>query len=316
MLHSLVNIQKGGITVTRNQIDYLKHLETVRSNKANESETKRSNVANENIKIEYNTQSLAETKRHNIAGEAAEGFRNRETQRHNVAGEKLEAGKVSETNRHNLFTEGISAATLDETIRSNQARESETMRSNQAKEYENFRHNTSMEQVEVGRLNENIRHNQATENLESTKIQETQRHNMMSEGLEQQRIDELVRSNQASEAIRWDSNAVAREQVAASLYATETNKAIREMEIASNVVLRSNELMEQNRHNVAQETETRAHNSIMENIAKTEARAKTTTAEAADRTSKAKVAQTWISGITSTISAAQNAIGLAGAIFK
>lgn len=73
--------------MTSNQINYQKHLEDVRSNKARESETNRSNLVNEGLTRSRDQ----ETKRANLAREY-------ETNRANVA-------KETETNRSNLARE-------------------------------------------------------------------------------------------------------------------------------------------------------------------------------------------------------------------
>ena len=80
--------------MTSNQLKYAELQEQKRSNLVKESETHRSNVANEaigwgNVGAQY--ASINESNRHNQAGET-------ETQRHN---EEVEA----ETNRHNVASE-------------------------------------------------------------------------------------------------------------------------------------------------------------------------------------------------------------------
>lgn len=85
--------------MTKNQIEYQKHLETKRANQASESlrldelkETGRHNLASE---LELNRSNVAreiETSRHNVTTE-------RENQRHNIEYEQ-------ETNRHNTTVEG------------------------------------------------------------------------------------------------------------------------------------------------------------------------------------------------------------------
>lgn len=99
--------------MTRNQIEYQKHLETGRHNQATEQETARNNRV---VEVETNRHNLAteltanntltEANRHNRASERLTRQANKETKRSNVAREL-------ETNRHNLATESQAAASLD-----------------------------------------------------------------------------------------------------------------------------------------------------------------------------------------------------------
>lgn len=93
--------------MTLNQIEYQKHLESVRSNLEREKETNRSNLARE-----------AETQRANLANEAENvryhdmtvslGFAQlAESQRHNSALEFVSYGDLQERNRHNLASENL-----------------------------------------------------------------------------------------------------------------------------------------------------------------------------------------------------------------
>lgn len=70
--------------MTQNQIAYWANQEKGRSNRAQETETHR----------------------HNVATEGVEGGKLKETQRHNAATEFNESGKLRETSRHNLASEG------------------------------------------------------------------------------------------------------------------------------------------------------------------------------------------------------------------
>lgn len=110
--------------MTRNQIDYQKHVEQARSNRVNEKETERANRAKE-LQLE---KELAETQRSNLVREA-------ETQRSNVA-------KETETHRSNVVSER-------EAARSNLAKELETNRANLAKETEAHRSNTAQEALKA-----------------------------------------------------------------------------------------------------------------------------------------------------------------------
>lgn len=113
--------------MTANQIAYQRNLETARSNRANEVETKRHNLADEGLGIK----SLSESQRHNRATES-------ETNRSNLAREM-------ETTRSNLAKEALTSSynramiaqgwsSIQETARANQAREWETNRANTARE--------------------------------------------------------------------------------------------------------------------------------------------------------------------------------------
>lgn len=109
--------------MTANQINYAKHLEEVRHNKATESETARHNIVGES----QNYQSLSETQRHNKATEDVQWGQLGVSQ--SVAAESI---------RHNTAMEA-------ETNRSNVAKETETNRANVAKETETNRHNLAQE---------------------------------------------------------------------------------------------------------------------------------------------------------------------------
>lgn len=156
--------------MTENQVKWITAQETIRANKARETETSRANRASE-----------------------------KETNRSNIARE-------TETNRHNLATESLDLSKLNETIRSNLANETETHRSNVAKESETNRHNQATEGIDLGKLNETIRSNQAKEYIDLAKLRETQRSNLQSEAIQR----ENATSNRIAAEARADKNEVER----------------------------------------------------------------------------------------------------------
>ena len=93
--------------MTRNQIEYQKHLEEKRHNQAVETETNRNNVAGLTETNRYNTLVTTENSTHNRNYE-------RETNRHNVVGEQQLVKQTSinwlaqqETARHNETQEAL-----------------------------------------------------------------------------------------------------------------------------------------------------------------------------------------------------------------
>lgn len=80
--------------MTLNQIRFMELMEGKRHNLSMESETQRTNIANERLKSEVNSINATHYERQDI-----------ETARANRAREKLEASALAETNRHNLRTE-------------------------------------------------------------------------------------------------------------------------------------------------------------------------------------------------------------------
>lgn len=223
--------------MTKNQIEYQKHLETVRSNKARETETARSNKRNEDISSfvarsndywrgrEYDTTtryqlgSLAETQRSNLA-------REQETNRANLAKEaenyRSNLARETETARHNLASEqadlmraqaaqtqasasvmqvNLGYAQLAETTRANQARESAILQS----QAETARSNAARERLQAEAQAETRRSNLANIDLGQQKVSEQYRHNVVSEGQEYialgiQQKDAESRATQATAA--------------------------------------------------------------------------------------------------------------------
>ena len=152
--------------MTKNQIDYANYKETKRNNEAVLAETNRHNIAGE----QFNIANLAETNRHNKAqeglgyGNLAETSRHNkaqehigygnlaETSRHNVAGERIDLSKLAETQRHNKATESQASAELSEVIRANKARESNL---------------AGQLQKDINSLAETVRHNKNTEMIQN-----------------------------------------------------------------------------------------------------------------------------------------------------
>lgn len=149
------------ISVTANQINYLRYLEDKRSHQATEQLTDVRDRRSHYVAI----LGANETMRHNLASERAATASLGETQRHNVAQERVQALGLEETKRANLAKEAanlqsISVSLRDvqakeaanrETARSNLARETETRRSNLAREAETARSNVRQEQLSADR---------------------------------------------------------------------------------------------------------------------------------------------------------------------
>lgn len=126
--------------MTTQQIEYAKHLEQQRHNKA----TEELGTAQLNETVRYNTASLAETQRANLARENLTSQQNvinnahyqrmdAEAARHNVASESIARSQVglgyaqlSEAQRHNLMGERIAGQQLAEQSRHNVEMEAET----------------------------------------------------------------------------------------------------------------------------------------------------------------------------------------------
>lgn len=96
--------------MTRNQIDYWKHMEDKRHNVSTESETNRHNVATEGIDLGK----LQETSRHNQTTELIDMGKLNETTRHNKVTESqggvdlsIKAGQLAEQQRHNTVSEAV-----------------------------------------------------------------------------------------------------------------------------------------------------------------------------------------------------------------
>lgn len=141
--------------MTKNQIEYVKVLETKRSNLENERLTGARDTAAREAKLVE----LAESRRHNQATEAltSQDLSIRkgsldESIRHNQIMEGTERDKLSETSRHNREQERATIIDLGEKSRHNQVTETESARHNQATEGEIKRHNLVGEVTDAGRL--------------------------------------------------------------------------------------------------------------------------------------------------------------------
>lgn len=185
--------------MTRNQIEYAKHLETQRANRAQEALTQQRDAQAHEVSLAQ----LGETTRHNRAGEAQQVAVLGEQSRHNLATEELSRAQLGELQTHNRATERNAALTLSEQQRANVAREREQQRSNLAQEIELNRSNLAREaetqrshmvseqetrntntanQVQqAARLAEDVRQHLAREGLDRDRLSETTRHNMVME---------------------------------------------------------------------------------------------------------------------------------------
>lgn len=207
--------------MTRNQIEYLKHSETVRSNKANEELTKTRDTNTYNVALG----NLNESIRANQAKEAYNVAYLGEMNRHNLATEAYNLAQLQETQRHSLESERLQLLSLQETNRSNIAREQETSRHNLALEIETNRAN-------VARERETSRSNKASEKIAMSNLSEQQRYHTLSIGLGLTQLQETTRANQAREAETARSNLAREAETERSNIAreTETNRSNRAQE--------------------------------------------------------------------------------------
>lgn len=125
--------------MTRNQIDYQKHVEDVRSNRANEA-----------LKAEQNREQI----RSNQANEGLQRGRNVETSRSNLANEMIASARQREDARHNYAMEILQASANAELARSNLARE-----------LENSAHNREIERLQ--QQGDIMRYNSALQGYET-----------------------------------------------------------------------------------------------------------------------------------------------------
>lgn len=222
--------------MTKNQIEYLKLLETERSNKATE-DINRSKVASDR---EIGLGQLAESKRHNLAGEQQQIAILGETQRHNVIGEQLQAQSISEVMRSNRAQESLQLKSQLENERSNRAREAETERTNRAREVETERSNRANEKEynrsNLAREEETHRTNVANELIRNrgvdaqfagvaaqyASIAETSKYHAATVALEGQRLSELSRSNKAAEREQHRTNVTREHETMRSNMAKES----------------------------------------------------------------------------------------------
>lgn len=174
--------------MTRNQIEYVKLLETKRSNLRNEEltsardtaareaklvelkEAARHNLATESLTgrdLDIRQASLDETARHNTVTERQTYAAQEEQRRHNTATERATLIDLNERQRHNVVTEA-------ETAQHNRTTEAETSTHNRNVENEAHRHNLVGEVTDAGRLTlDTVTREQ--------QIAETKRHNLAME---------------------------------------------------------------------------------------------------------------------------------------
>lgn len=255
--------------MTRNQIEFLKHLETKRSNQAVEIETSRANREKER----QGQLSLDETSRHNLASEQHNANVLLEQTRHNQVTE-------AEASRHNYATELLTSTQLQETARANRAREeltaaanAETQRANLARESETSRANRALEQWRSDSLDETYRHNRAAEKLQRQGLDETKRANLAREDISYSQLEETHRSNTASERLRERQQSESERYNAAQEQLRqreleERERANRANELLSGArnVTDAGRLAETVYHNRKQEAENLRHNLAWEAI--------------------------------------------------
>lgn len=272
------------------------HAETVRSNLANETisldtleENRRRNQASEALQLRdliererANRASEAETARAHRASEneisRANSAREMETWRHNRESERLSQAQIDETRRYNTEVINLRGAELEETYRSNVAREKENSRANRAREQQARRElielqraNQAREYIQQQQAIEQHRTNVANEELTRQRNIEQERANREREQLTERNLLESIRSNVANETIKreqlnetidyndnfWKHNDRVQSEI------ERANQANEVINIAGNVI-RSGQLAELIRHNLAGETETNRHNIAME----------------------------------------------------
>lgn len=255
--------------MTRNQIEFLKHLETKRANQATETEAKRANLERERQGVI----SLDETSRHNLATEQHNANVLLENTRHNQVTE-------AEFARHNQATELLTSAQLSETKRANLAREeltfqanTETKRANRARERETERANRAIEQWRADSLDETYRHNRQSEKLQSQSVTETRRANLAREEISYSQLGEQRRANQAQEQLRRQQHAETERynrevQRQRDLEIAERERANRANEVLQGArnITSAGQLAEDVYHHRKQEAETMRHNMATEAI--------------------------------------------------
>lgn len=178
---------KGDGSITKNQIEYNKLLET-----------KRHQIADEDIRRTGNQQTfelgrgqLDETRRSNLERERQNRSTLLETQRHNTETENVQRLLYGENVRANQAREAISMSQIEETNRSNRASESLSAQRNQisaqqiAQNYDlGLRNAAETERSHVaGEINQQAMTeiSQALAKLRVAELEEQSRHNMVSE---------------------------------------------------------------------------------------------------------------------------------------
>lgn len=207
--------------MTRNQIDYARHLETRRTNLVNEELVRQRDLRNYELGVQsqaeieranrerelFNRDNLLEVSRHNQAAESMAISQLEESKRHNLTVEDatrmqnlLRERELSELNRTNLAREAETnrhnlAAEL-ETLRSNRAHESETIRSNKARESESHRANVASEQI--ARSNVGLRAQELEQKRKELEDLNVYRRDQLS--MSRSELEEVIRNNQMREA--------------------------------------------------------------------------------------------------------------------
>lgn len=248
--------------MTKNQLEFNKLVETIRSNR--ENERLKSLESDRNYIINY--QNLEETKRRNKATESLDTRKQVETERHNLATEQAQQQSI------NLQSQqiDINRAAQKETKRSNLAREKETARSNKATEKETKRSNIARE-TETNRSNlareaETARSNRVNEALQASRNAEQARSNRANEGLIAQRNAEEVRHNKNAEVLQLQSNQIRQDEVNKTNQYRYDELNVKQQSNLNDYTLRQNQLQETKRHNKAQEVnaaKTTSNNAII-----------------------------------------------------
>lgn len=163
--------------MTRNQIEYLKLLESQRANREGERLTE----ARDQTTRELGFAQLGETTRHNMASEGLQLMSIQETTRANKAREEQQRNELAELHRHQV------------------AVETETRRSNMAREAETHSYNQSVINLRSKELSEQQRLHDQQYQLGMSQLAETRRSNAAREA-------EQVRSNLAREFETYRSN--------------------------------------------------------------------------------------------------------------
>lgn len=136
--------------MTANQIAYQNHLETVRTNQANES-----------LKKQYNDEYERSNKAKEYETHRANTVQEAETERSHRANESIGYANV-----------GVQYAMLGETQRSNLARELETNRANVAREIETNRANVANEENYLYKVSKDVATNILTTKMNNTAAME------------------------------------------------------------------------------------------------------------------------------------------------
>lgn len=183
--------------MTKNQIEYQKLLESKRANRAQETETNRANLMNEEL------------------------IRSRDTATLDLRGRELQ-----ETQRSNQAREA-------ENFRSNLAREGENKRHNVAQEMENSKHNRAQEAIGYGNISlgysnlaEARRSNQANERIRRNELFERQRSNLANEAIGRRSLyNESIRNRETERSNRAREDETNRSNLAREREANRSNLA-------------------------------------------------------------------------------------------